>query len=109
MVIHTLNRCHSLSHSLASLELLNYARFEVVVVGGPSTDDTAAVLDRYGDRIKRVHVDEANLAVSRNVGIRAASGELVAFSDDDAVADPAWLSSLAPCSAIPTWPPQGVR
>lgn len=96
MVINTLNRCRSLAQTLASLELLNYARFEIVVVEGPSIDDTSIVLDHYGDRIKRVHVDEANLAMSRNVGIRAASGELVAFIDDDAVADPAWLSSLAP-------------
>ncbi len=101
MVINTLNRCHSLSQTLASLELQTYARFEVVVVEGPSTDDTAVVLDRYADRIKRVHVDEANLAMSRNVGIRAASGELIAFIDDDAVADPAWLSSLAPLFSNP--------
>src|SRR5207248_184083 len=38
---------------------------------------------------------EVHLSKSRNVGIRAAAGDVVAFIDDDAIPEPAWLSDLA--------------
>ena len=35
-----------------------------------------------------------NLSESRNIGIKLASGEIVAFIDDDAYPDPGWLDAL---------------
>lgn len=95
VVIPTYNRASSLSLTLDALTRVDPNPFEVIVVEGPSTDDTAAMLDEWGDRIKRVACPTKNLSSSRNLGIAAAAGELVAFIDDDAYPDPAWLRGLA--------------
>lgn len=36
----------------------------------------------------------ANLSISRNIGISAASGEIIAFTDDDGIPEPDWLNEL---------------
>lgn len=101
VVINTYNRGWWLDRCLASLETQTYSAFEVVVVNGPSSDDTADVLARWQDRIKIVQTNSRVLSVSRNEGIAAASGELVAFIDDDAVADRHWLERLVPAFLDP--------
>src|SRR5208283_5424706 len=94
VVINTFNRRESLERTLRSLEWLDYPNFEVVVVNGPSTDGTEELLDRTAGRIKRGQCPNRNLSESRNIGIRLACGEIVAFLDDDAYPDPAWLDRL---------------
>ncbi|WP_353227678.1 glycosyltransferase [Novosphingobium sp.] len=95
IVVNTYNRGAWLDDALRGLAGLDYPEFEVIVVNGPSTDNSAAVIARWGDAIKALSCDVANLAVSRNVGIAAASGAVVAFIDDDAVPHPQWLRRLA--------------
>ncbi|MGH9406316.1 MAG: glycosyltransferase [Terriglobia bacterium] len=92
VVINTYNRAASLDTALRSLRRLNYPHFEVIVVNGPSTDHTADVLNRYAGAIRVGTCGDRNLSVSRNVGIEMARGDLVAFMDDDAVADENWLN-----------------
>jgi glycosyltransferase involved in cell wall biosynthesis/GT2 family glycosyltransferase len=92
IVVNTYNRARSLERLLPSLAQLDGVVFEVVVVNGPSTDDTDAVLARYEGRIKVERCPSANLSRSRNIGIAAAAGDVVVFIDDDALpADPRWL------------------
>lgn len=95
MVVNTFNRRDSLERTLRSLEWLDYPNFEVVVVNGPSTDGTEELLEEFAGRIKIGHCPNRNLSESRNIGIRLAAGEVVAFIDDDAYPDPAWLDRLA--------------
>lgn len=94
VIICTYNRASSLIQTLDTLEHLSYHNFEVIVVEGPCTDNTSAVLDGYLGRIKVVRNAAANLSISRNLGIAAAASEIVAFLDDDALSDPDWLSAL---------------
>src|SRR5262245_43262145 len=96
VVVNTINRAESLRRTLLSLLRLDYPEFEIVVVVGPSTDHTDAVVAEFAKTIKVARCEAANLSVSRNVGIRAASGEIVAFIDDDSVADPWWLDDIVP-------------
>jgi glycogen(starch) synthase len=91
-VISTYNRAASLDTTLQALRRLNYPHFEVIVVNGPSTDETREVLDRHRTRIRAGRCSDQNLSVSRNVGIEMARGDLVAFLDDDAVPDEDWLN-----------------
>ena len=94
IVINTLNRAEHLAQTLLALTGLDYPDFEVVVVNGPSTDRTADILACWEGRLKTAVCAEANLSVSRNIGLRQASGEIVGFLDDDAVPHPQWLSRL---------------
>ncbi|WDA41810.1 glycosyltransferase [Erythrobacter sp. BLCC-B19] len=101
VVINTLNRADLLDDAITGVMQLDYPAFELVVVNGPSTDHSEEVLARWQGRIKHLRCAEANLSVSRNVGIAAASGDIVAFLDDDAVPHPLWLRYLAKAFADP--------
>ena len=94
VVINTHNRAESLKVTLESLFHQMYKNFEVIVVNGPSTDQTEKVVSEYGKHIKLLSCPVRNLSVSRNIGIEAASGEIVAFIDDDGIADPYWIADL---------------
>src|SRR5438067_221977 len=96
VIINTLNRATSLRVTLESLRRLSYDCFEVIVVNGPSIDATEAVLAEFAPSIQIARCAEANLSVSRNVGLELASGDLVAFIDDDAVPYERWLDDLVP-------------
>jgi len=92
---------------------LEYPDFEVIVVDDGSTDDTAAIAHEYGFRV--ISTPNRGLGSARNTGLRVATGEIVAYTDDDARPDPHWLTYLAaafrrtPHAAIggPNIPPPG--
>ena len=93
VVINTYNRAKSLAVTLDALKYQTHDDFEVVVVNGPSTDHTAELLAARPE-VRAVDCAERHLAVSRNIGIDAAAGDVVAFIDDDAVPEPRWLADL---------------
>jgi len=95
IVINTLNRADYLDDAIRGVCQLDYDNFELIVVNGPSTDRTEEILIPWSNRIKLRSCSAANLSVSRNVGIEAASGDVVAFLDDDAVPHPEWLRRLS--------------
>jgi glycosyltransferase involved in cell wall biosynthesis len=64
---------------------------EVIVVDDASTDDTAAIAEGAGARVIR-NETRRNAGGARNAGMVAASGDLLAFLDADAVASPDWLA-----------------
>jgi glycogen(starch) synthase len=94
VIINTLDRADALQLLLDALTRITYRRFEVVVVVGPCTDHTDRVLDRWAGAVKVLRCPEANLSMSRNIGIAASAADFVAFIDDDAVPEPAWLDEL---------------
>lgn len=94
VIINTYNRGAFLGKTLASLLQLRHPDFEVIVVNGPSTDDTEAILAPYADVIKIGHCPETNLAMSRNIGVGMAAGDIVCFTDDDGIPEPDWLDAL---------------
>jgi glycogen synthase len=92
VVINTYNRAASLHDTLQAMPRQNYPHFEVIVVTGPSTDNTIEVLRKHSANIRVGSCSERNLSISRNVGIEMARGDFVAFIDDDAVPDEDWLA-----------------
>jgi hypothetical protein len=96
VVINTLNRGIELDKVLRSFSWLKYGgEFEVIVVNGPSTDNSNEVIESWLPKIRAARCDVANLSVSRNIGICMAAGEIIAFIDDDAIPEPEWLEQLA--------------
>jgi len=96
VIVNTCDRRDELRTLLRALEHQDYPNFEVVVVLGPTRDDSLEVLSTdFGDRIHVVRCPEFNLSASRNLGLAHASGDIVAFIDDDAVPCRTWLSQIA--------------
>lgn len=94
IVVATYNGGETLRECLLSLERLDYPDYEVIVVDDGSTDDTEEILrDFLSIRVWRQ--ENRGLSVARNVGIGLASGEIVAFTDSDCVADADWLYFVA--------------
>jgi len=101
IVVNTDNRADSLARTLQSLRHLDDADFEVCVVRGPTPDGTAGLLESWRGQIKIAHCPARNLAISRNIGVALAAGDIVAFIDDDAVPEPEWLRDLAAAYEAP--------
>jgi glycosyltransferase involved in cell wall biosynthesis len=94
---HTVDRYEDCTEAAESVLAQSYDEVELVLV----SDGSEAVCDRfdadYGDRPDvRVHCNEENVGLleSRNTGAQAATGDVVAFIDDDAIADEDWISHL---------------
>lgn len=81
---------------IESLLVQSYPResFEIVAVDNASTDATAAILRSFGDRIRLLREETRGPAAARNCGVRASSGEVIAQTDSDCVADRDWLRNL---------------
>jgi glycosyltransferase involved in cell wall biosynthesis len=65
---------------------------EVIVLNDGSKDNTASVLEAYGERIRLINQSNSGLAKTRNNGITLATGEWVAFLDHDDYWEPNKLS-----------------
>ncbi|NNJ05611.1 glycosyltransferase [Streptomyces sp. PKU-MA01144] len=96
VVVATRERPGPLGRALDSLLAQDHPDFEVVVVdNAPLTGATRELVERkYGERVRYVHEPVPGLAVAHNRGLAAAEGAVLAFTDDDVVADPHWLTAL---------------
>ncbi|MEU9626789.1 glycosyltransferase [Streptomyces luteogriseus] len=97
VIIATHNRPRMLRECLNSLLRVDYPHFEVIVVDNAPADDAAErlVRDAYGSRVRYVREPAAGLAHAHNRGLAAARGEIAAFTDDDTLVDPGWLTAIA--------------
>lgn len=94
VVIPSRGRPHLVPVVLNSLRYLSYPAFEVVLVGDAQSIDAYDLSPDLRSAVHYVPCAVANISAARNLGIRAARGELVAFIDDDAVPEPDWLDQL---------------
>jgi len=70
--------------------------FEIIVVDSASQDATRDIVRGYERDYENVHlyISGGTRGLGRNVGIRKAKGDAVAFVDGDAIANPFWLKEL---------------
>jgi GT2 family glycosyltransferase len=93
VVVCTYNGGRTLEQCLRSLIALDYPDYEVIVVNDGSTDDVPQTVARFPS-VRVLHQPNRGLSEARNAGLRAATGEIVAYTDDDCFADPDWLTCL---------------
>jgi glycosyltransferase involved in cell wall biosynthesis len=92
VIVPTFNRAHLVCQAIDSVLAQTYREFEIVVVDDGSTDNTREVVSRYGECIRYIFQQNAGLSAARNTGIRASTGELLAFLDDDDTMSPTKLA-----------------
>ena len=93
IVICTLNRPDALRNCLAAIALLDPAPDDLLIVDNTAGEDaTKALALEFGARYTIEPV--RGLSRARNRGLSESSSEIVAFLDDDAIADPHWLGGV---------------
>ncbi|QGG94914.1 glycosyltransferase [Actinomarinicola tropica] len=97
VILATRHRPEVLPRAVRSVCAQRYPHWELVVVdngddGGGAT--RAALAELPDHRIHVVHHPEPGLSGARNVGLAAATGEIVAYLDDDNELDPEWLHAV---------------
>jgi glycosyltransferase involved in cell wall biosynthesis len=95
-VVVTVLRDLRVARTLESLLAQRRRPDEIIVADGGQTDEVRRIAEGFAARDARVHYLFApgNIPESRNVALRVARGEFVAFLDADEVAPPQWLEAL---------------
>jgi GT2 family glycosyltransferase len=93
VVVCTYNGSRTLPDCLSGLAELDYPDFEVILVDDGSTDASAAIASEYDVTV--ISTPNRGLSAARTLGAERASGEIVAYIDDDARPDRDWLRYLA--------------
>jgi O-antigen biosynthesis protein len=93
VVVCSYNGARTLEGCLDSLMRLNYPDYEVILIDDGSQDATPEIARRF-PQVRTIQQDNQGLSAARNVGARAARGEILAYTDDDCVADEDWLLYL---------------
>jgi glycosyltransferase involved in cell wall biosynthesis len=83
IVIPTYNRLKFLQQALDTVWAQTHDDYEIIVVDDGSTDGTWDYLASLECRVKRVRQSNRGPAAARNMGVRLAEGEYVAFLDSD--------------------------
>lgn len=93
VVVCTYNGSRTIADCLDGLAALDYPDYEVIVVDDGSKDATAQIAGEYDVRL--IRTENRGLGNARNTGLEHATGEIVAYTDDDTRPDPHWLTYLA--------------
>jgi glycosyltransferase involved in cell wall biosynthesis len=94
VIVPTLNEEKYLPRCLRSLANQASDRsLEILVVDGGSTDQTVQIAKKYADKV--FVKANAPVGAARNLGAKAATGDILAFIDADTIANPEWLTSIA--------------
>jgi glycosyltransferase involved in cell wall biosynthesis len=83
VIIPVFNRQCWIAKAVDSVLAQDYPRFELIVVNDGSTDKTAHVLSSYGKKIRVLNQKNSGVSAARNLGIKAARGDWIAFLDSD--------------------------
>ena len=97
VIVATRERPAELARCLDSLIRIPYPHLEIIVVdNAPETERAEQLVrERYADDVTYVREPHRGLASAHNRGLREASGRIIAFTDDDVIADREWPAALA--------------
>ena len=93
VVVAVRNEARHIAKCIESLVNQDYDDYEIIVVDGMSEDGTYEILKEMQKKydFKLLRNEKRNAAAGRNIGIKKAKGDVVAFIDGDAAASRDWL------------------
>jgi len=91
VIIPVFNSEHSIAACIDSVLAQTHPPGEIIVVNDGSTDDTDTILHAYGEKITTIRQRNQGQGAARNTGIRAATGDFIAFLDADDYWEPLFL------------------
>ena len=100
VIISTRDRAGQLSQCLESLvhqEAAAPDAYEIIVVDNGSTDSTRQVVETAQaqfPRVRYLYEERLGLSIARNAGVRHAAGQVICFTDDDAIPSPEYVSEI---------------
>lgn len=83
-IAQTIEYCLSQTYRLSDLE--------IITVDDGSTDDTADIIKKYP--VKYIYQNNSGPAAARNAGFKAASGEIICFTDSDCIPEKDWVRKM---------------
>src|SRR5687768_12492925 len=100
VVVCTYNRAALLPQALRSLfaQKIENLDYEIVVVDNNSSDDTPAAVESLKSEspvpLRYVRESRQGNAYARNAGVEQAAGSIIAYLDDDCIADENWVAII---------------
>ena len=94
LVIPSYNRAALIGQTIDSALAQSRPFLEIIVVDDGSTDNTAEVLKRYGDRVTFIALEHAGVQAARNHGVDAARGDYVTLCDSDDLMEPDFVATM---------------
>lgn len=99
VIVPTYNRLDSLKQQINALLSQNMPTndYEIIIINDGSTDGTREYLDQvtqFYPELIALHQTNGGPARARNTALRIAKGNIVAFTDDDCIADSNWLKVI---------------
>jgi len=95
IIIPTYNRRNDLKKCLDTIKNQSYKNHEIIIVDDGSTDGTEDLIKNY-PKIKYFKQNNKGPGAARNLGIKYAKGDIVAFTDDDCIPYKDWLENALP-------------
>ena len=96
IIINNYNYDRWLGEAIDSALQQDYADIEVIVVDDGSTDNSRAIIHRYGDKIRAVFQDNGGQGSTYNAGFAVSRGDIVLFLDADDRLHPHCVSEIVP-------------
>jgi hypothetical protein len=94
VVIPVFNEEERILETLKSIAEGTTKPLEIIVVDGRSTDKTVELIGEHYPDVIVLDNPERTAAVGRNVGVYAAHGDVIAFTDGDCVVDSKWVECI---------------
>ena len=94
VIVCTRNGGARIGSCLRAIGKLEGVDFETIVVDDGSTDNTAAIVTADFPEVRLISIPPSGLSAARNTGAAQATGEILAFTDDDCEPDAEWLVRL---------------
>ena len=102
VILATYNRSARLKEMLGTLSQMSVPKglsWELILVDNNSTDDTKAAVEELAGKsalnVEYVFEKTQGKSSALNTGVRQAKGDIIAFTDDDVIVDPEWLTEIA--------------